>query len=93
MPALVPSRFNLKTLHEEIGLFDRKIAHTLKHETFASDEARDTAVAKLTSKRALLVRNAQQMASDGIEFLPSELPLSLRPVVANTETFAEALPA
>jgi hypothetical protein len=89
MAALVPSRFNLKTLHEEIGLYDRKIAHTMKYETFATDEARNTAAAKLTAKRALLVRSAQQMASDGIEFLPSELPLSLRAVEAEAPVEAE----
>ena len=91
MPALVPSRFNLKTLHEEISLYDRKIAHLLKHETFPSDEARDTAAGKLSSKRALLVRNAKQWAGDGIEFLPSELPLSMRP--APEEETQTALPA
>ena len=81
MPALVPSRFNLKTLHEEIGLYDRKIAHALKYDTYASDEARDTAIAKLSSKRAVLVCNATQWAGDGIEFLPSELPHSMRPAL------------
>ncbi len=79
MPTLPSGKYQLKTLHEEIALFDRKLAHAQSFESFTNDEARSTAVAKLTSKRSLLIRKAQQMIDEGIEFSQSERPKSLRP--------------
>ncbi|WP_263367109.1 hypothetical protein [Edaphobacter bradus] len=78
MSTMTPGRYQLKSLHEEIDLFDRKLAHLLKYETFPSDAERDIAAGKMAAKRELLVRKAQQMADDGIEFNQSELPKSLR---------------
>jgi hypothetical protein len=80
MPTPPHGKYQLRSLHEEIGLFDRKLAHLLKYESFPSEAEREAAAGKLTSKRNLLVRNALQMAKDGVEFSPSELPSSLRPV-------------
>jgi hypothetical protein len=77
-------KYQLRTLHEEIGLFDRKLAHLLKYESFPSEAERDAAAGKLNSKRNLLVKNALQMAKDGVEFDASEVPSSLRPVEAQT---------
>lgn len=82
MPSAVPlpqDKYFLRSLHQEIGLFDRKIAHLLKHETFANDAARDVAVNKLISKRDQMAITARQLAADGVEFKPAELPPSLRP--------------
>ncbi|RZU41479.1 hypothetical protein [Edaphobacter modestus] len=73
-----PGKYQLRSLHEEIGLFDRKLAHVSKYESFPTEADREVAVSKLNSKRKLLVRNALQMAKDGVEFDPSELPASLR---------------
>jgi hypothetical protein len=73
-------KYQLRTLHEEIGLFDRKLAHLLKYESFPSEAEREAAAGKLNSKRNLLVKSALQMAKDGVEFSPSEVPSSLRPV-------------
>ncbi len=73
-----PGKYQLRSLHEEIGLFDRKLAHVSKYESFPTEAEREVAVSKLNSKRKLLVRNALQMAKDGVEFDPSELPASLR---------------
>lgn len=78
MPVIPSGKYQLRSLHEEIDLFDRKLAHLQKHETFASEEARSESVDKMTAKRNLLVRKAQQMIEEGIEFKPSELPRSLR---------------
>jgi hypothetical protein len=88
MSTITPGKYQLRSLHEEIGLFDRKLAHLLKYESFPTEAEREAAVSKLNSKRKLLVRNALQMAKDGIEFDPSELPASLR----SSETPAEPAP-
>src|SRR5947208_2976789 len=58
-------RYLLKSLHEEISLFDRKIAHLEKYETFPSDQERTTAADKLAAKRNLLIRKAQVMIDEG----------------------------
>ena len=81
MPSYAPVRdkYYLKTLHEEIGLLDRKIAHLLKYESFASVKERDAAASKLSVKRGQLARTVEEMVSAGIEFKPSEQPRSLAP--------------
>ncbi len=100
MATPVRDKYYLRTLHEEIGLFDRKLAHLLKYDSFASDQDRDTAAAKLAAKREQLVRAARQMADEGVEFKNSEVPRSLRgdepeaaPVAAVQATPAPEPPA
>jgi hypothetical protein len=78
MPVIPSGKYQLRSLHEEIDLFDRKLAHLQKHETFASEEERSESIGKMTAKRNLLVRKAQQMIEEGVEFKPSEVPRSLR---------------
>lgn len=79
MAAIVADKYHLKSIHEEIALFDRKLAHLMKFEKFDSDEQRDLAAHKLTAKRETLVKTARRLAAEGVEFKPSELPRSLRP--------------
>ncbi len=79
MPTLPSGKYQLRSLHEEISLFDRKLAHAQSVEAFSDEDQRNTAVAKLNSKRSLLVRKAQQMIDEGIEFNKSDRPKSLRP--------------
>ena len=79
MANIVENKYYLKTVHEEIGLFDRKLAHLLKYEVFESDEARDAAVRKLTRKRETLVETAKRMVAEGVEFNASDLPRSIVP--------------
>jgi hypothetical protein len=67
MATLVFSKYSLRTLHEEIGLLDRKLAHLLKYEEFQTDSARQQAAARIEHKRDLLVRSAQAMVEDGVE--------------------------
>ncbi|MGB9029766.1 MAG: hypothetical protein WCC27_06570, partial [Acidobacteriaceae bacterium] len=88
MSAIPQGKYQLKILHEEIDLFDRKLAHLLRYEEFSCDADRDAAAKRLMSKRELLARAARQMAHDGIEFNPSELPRSFRaePEAVATET-------
>jgi hypothetical protein len=78
MATLAHNKYTLKTLHEEIDLFDRKLAHMLKYESFATDAARKSSASKMQAKRDLLARTARQMAEEGIEFSPSDLPRSFR---------------
>lgn len=78
MLVLTPGKYQLKSLHEDIDLLDRKLAHAQNYETFASDADRDAAMDKLAAKRTLLVRKAQQMIDEGIEFDEVERPRSLR---------------
>ncbi|MEG9436714.1 hypothetical protein JAO29_11135 [Edaphobacter sp. HDX4] len=79
MPVIPSGKYQLRSLHEEIDLFDRKLAHLQKYEAFATEEERSTSVEKMTAKRNLLIRKAQQMIDEGIEFSESERPRSLRP--------------
>ncbi len=90
MAAVVPDKYHLKSIHEEIDLFDRKLAHLTKFEKFDSDEERDLAAHKLTTKRETLVKTARRLAAEGVEFKPNELPRSLR---SKDEPGAEAAPA
>lgn len=85
MSTLPSGRYQLKSLHEEIALFDRKLAHLHKYETFASEIERVASADKLTAKRNLLIRKAQQMIDEGIEFNELERPQSLRAVTEKTD--------
>ncbi len=75
-PAKVQDKYYLKSLHEEIDLYDRKLAHTAKYELFASETEREAALGKLSTKRATLARTAKKLMEDGIEFRSSDLPRS-----------------
>ncbi len=79
MATVVADKYHLRTIHEEIDLFDRKLAHLTAHEAFPTEAARDAATRKLTLKRDNLVKTAKRLVSEGVEFKPSELPRSLRP--------------
>lgn len=74
------SKYLLKSVHEDISLLDRKLAHLLKYETFPTEKARDAQAARLNTKRNQLIRTATQLAGSGVEFNPADLPASLRPV-------------
>jgi len=84
-PVKVQDKYYLKSLHEEIDLYDRKLAHMAKYELFASEAERETAIGKMTTKRATLARTAQKLAEDGVEFDPSDLPRSFRQQTESAE--------
>jgi len=79
MAAVVADKYHLKSIHEEIDLFDRKLAHLMNFEKFESDTDRDLAAQKMTAKRETLVKTALRLAAEGVEFKPGDLPRSLRP--------------
>ena len=84
-------KYYLKTLHEEIDLFDRKLAHMLKYDSFATEADRVASANKMNAKRELLARTARQLASEGIEFKPSDLPRSFRSGDAVVEDKADVV--
>jgi len=85
-------KYYLRSLHQEIDLYDRKLAHLLKYDQFGSDKARDIAAGKLSTKRDVMVHNARQLVEEGVEYELSELPRSLRqPGQVRTDKHEELL--
>ncbi len=78
-PASARNKYFLRDLHQEIALYDRKIAYLDKYGEFATPEEREEAANKLLAKRAPLEKTARELAASGVEFLENELPRSLRP--------------
>jgi len=79
MRTVVQDKYFLRDIHREIDLYDRKLIHMVKHETFATEALRDAAARKLAHKRELLAETARTLAASGIEFNESDLPRSFRP--------------
>ena len=79
MAAVVADKYHLKTIHEEIGLFDRKLAHIRNFEKFETEAERVEAARKLTVKRETLVKSALRLVAEGVEFKPGDRPRSMRP--------------
>jgi hypothetical protein len=79
-------KYFLKSLHQEIDLYDRKLAHLNKYVDFASIADREDAEKRLLAKRAPLVTAAKQLAADGVEFDPLDWPRSFR---ASADTSAD----
>jgi hypothetical protein len=84
-------KIRLKMLHEEIDLFDRKLAHLMKYDVFPSETERNAAARKLALKREALVLKAKALTDDGTEFKPNDLPRSFRPKDAKTEAEPEEI--
>lgn len=78
---IAQDKFYLKSLHKEIDFYDRKLAHLLKFEVVASEAERDSMAKKIVTKRETLARTARQLAADGVEFSPADLPRSFRPEI------------
>jgi len=71
-------KYYLRSLHQEIDFYDRKLAYLEKYEQFESTADREGAENKLIAKRASLAETARQLAADGVEFSLSDLPRSFR---------------
>lgn len=77
--AVVPrDKYFLKSLHQEIDLYDRKLADLRKYGTFDSPEDRQKAEDSIMTKRASLERTARELSASGVEFNQEELPRSFR---------------
>jgi hypothetical protein len=75
----IESKYHLKSVHAEIDLFDRRLAHLLKYDVFETEAARAAATRKLNLKRDPLVATAKRLVAEGVEYKESELPRSFRP--------------
>jgi hypothetical protein len=71
-------KYFLRDLHQEIDLYDRKLAYLEKHVNFASPADREEAEKKLLSKRAPLEKTALELVASGVEYEEKDLPRSLR---------------
>jgi hypothetical protein len=75
------NQYQLIDAHKEIDFFDRKISYCQNHERFDSEDARASALKKLETKRATLVKVAKELASKGIECDSKYLPRSFKQAV------------
>lgn len=71
-------KYFLKSLHQEIDFYDRKLAYLENYSQFESMADRKEASNKLLTKRASLAETARQLVADGVEFSPADLPRSFR---------------
>lgn len=71
-------KYFLRELHQEIDLYDRKLAYLNKYVDFASPGEREEAEKRLLAKRAPLERTARDLAASGVEFAEKDLPRSFR---------------
>ena len=71
-------KYFLRSLHQEIDLYDRKLAYLENYVQFASMADREGAEGKLLAKRASLAETAKQLVADGVEFNRADLPRSFR---------------
>jgi hypothetical protein len=78
-------KYFLRSLHQEIDLYDRKISYLEKFAQFESTADREGAENKLLSKRATLAETAKQLVAEGVEFNPTDLPRSFRDSKAVSE--------
>lgn len=77
-PAAPRDKYFLRSLHQEIDLYDRKLADLQKFAVFESDADRQEAENKLIAKRATLEKTARELSASGVEFSQAELPRSFR---------------
>jgi hypothetical protein len=85
------SKYDLKDLHQEIDLFDRKIAYCRGHERFDSEKARSAALQKLVTTRETLVKAALDAVNNGVECDPKYLPRSFKQDVSTAEPASSAI--
>ena len=77
-PSARRDKYFLRDLHQEIDLFDRKLADLDKYVQFAGPSERQEAEKRLNTKRASLERTALELAASGVEYQESDLPRSFR---------------
>jgi hypothetical protein len=82
-------RYFLRYLHQEIDLYDRKLAYINNFAEFASSADREEAEKGLRAKRAPLEKTALALAASGVEFDEKDLPRSFR--VRNEESAPKKL--
>ncbi|HET9698021.1 MAG TPA: hypothetical protein VFP40_14205 [Terriglobales bacterium] len=86
MKTIPDNKYNLRDLHQEIALTDRKISHAQNVEPFEDENDRITAVSKLQNRREELVRTAEAMAERGVEYDLKDLPPSMKTSFASRDS-------
>lgn len=71
-------KYFLRELHQEIDLYDRKLAYLDKFAEFASTTDRDQAKNKMLAKRAPLEKAALELVASGVAYEEKDLPRSFR---------------
>lgn len=71
-------KYFLRSLHQEIDFYDRKLAYLGKYVDFATPADKKEAEKGLLTKRAALEKTARQLAASGVEYKDAELPRSFR---------------
>jgi hypothetical protein len=71
-------KYFLRDLHQEIDLYDRKLAYLDTHVEFASSADREEAEKRLLARRAPLEKTALELAASGVEYEEKDLPRSFR---------------
>jgi len=71
-------KYFLKSLHQEIDLYDRKLADLKNFGVFSTEGERQEAENKMLTKRASLERTARELSAAGVEFNQDDLPRSFR---------------
>ena len=79
-------RYFLRDLHQEIDLYDRKLAYLNNYVEFASPGERKEAEKSLLAKRASLEKAARELAASGVEFDNKDLPRSFRTATLKQDT-------
>lgn len=77
-PAPRRDKYFLRDLHQEIDLYDRKLAYLNKFADFASPNDREEAENRLLAKRAPLEKTALELVASGVEYEEKYLPRSFR---------------
>lgn len=78
--ALRRDKYFLRDLHQEIDLYDRKLAYLNHCEDSAVAGDREEAEKKLLAKRAPLEKTARELVALGVEYEEKDLPRSFRAV-------------
>jgi hypothetical protein len=84
-------RYFLRDLHQEIDLYDRKLAYINNFVEFASSGDRKEAEKRLLAKRSPLERTARELAASGVEFEDKDLPRSFRTATPKQDTARQDL--
>lgn len=71
-------KYFLRDLHQEIDLYDRKLAYLGQSVDFATPADREEAENKLLAKRAPLETTARELVASGVEYDEKDLPRSFR---------------
>lgn len=84
-------KYFLRDLHQEIDLYDRKLAYLNNHVEFASLGDREEAEKRLLAKRAPLEKTARELAASGVEFEDKDLPRSFHTETLKRDSAQQAL--